>query len=66
MFVGCSEISISVIVKRVQDVGIIRGFCLPGGDLLSFSVAGETEKIAGSRFARTDQYLDWHYDSTII
>ena len=66
MFVGCSEIIISVIVKRVQDVGIIRGFCLPGGDLLSFSVAGGTEKIAGSRFPRTDQYLDWHYDSTII
>ena len=31
VFVGCSEISISVIVKQLQPVGIIRAFCLPGG-----------------------------------
>ena len=30
MFVACSEISISVIVKHVQHIGIIRVFCLPG------------------------------------
>ena len=30
MFVACSEISISVIVKHVQHIGIIRFFCLPG------------------------------------
>ena len=30
MFVVCSEISISVIVKHVQHIGIIRVFCLPG------------------------------------
>ena len=30
MFVGCSEIGISVIVKHVQHV-TIRDFCLPGG-----------------------------------
>ena len=43
MFVGCFEISISVIVKHVQSIEIIRGFfCLPGG-------AGE---IAGFWFAR--------------
>ena len=41
MFVGCSEISISVIVKHVQNIGIIRAFCL----LLE-------EKSAGLRFAR--------------
>ena len=29
--VGCSEISISVIVKHVQHVGIIRDFCLARG-----------------------------------
>ena len=31
MFVGCSEIIISVTIKYVQHIGIIRAFCLPGG-----------------------------------
>ena len=31
MFVDCSEISISGIVKHVQHFEIIRAFCLPGG-----------------------------------
>ena len=44
MFVGCSEIGISIIVKHVQHVGIIRAFCLPGGTCSVFSVSGETEK----------------------
>ena len=30
MFVDCSEISIGVVVKHVQHVGIIRAFRLPG------------------------------------
>ena len=47
MFVGCSKISISGIVKHVQHFGMVRAFCMPGGDLLSFSVPGGTEKIAG-------------------
>ena len=39
MFVDCSEISINVIVKHVQHVGIIRTCSLPGMELwLSFSV----------------------------
>ena len=37
MFVGCSEISISVIDIHVQHVGIIRAFCLPGGLIKLFS-----------------------------
>ena len=47
MFVGCSEISISVIVKHVQHIGIGLFVCV--GDLLSFSVLGgrRTEKIGG-------------------
>ena len=45
--VGCSEISISVIVKHVQHIGIIRVFCLDWGNLLGFLVLGGTEKIAG-------------------
>ena len=53
MVVGCSEISISVIVKHVTHWNY-QGFCLPGGDLLSFPVPGE--KIAGLWFARADQY----------
>ena len=46
MFVGCFEISVSVIVKYVQSIRIIRVFCIPGG-LLSSSVPGGTEEIAG-------------------
>ena len=44
MFVGSSEISISVIVKYVQQIGIIRAFYLPGG-LIKFFSAWGTEKI---------------------
>ena len=33
MSVGCSEISISVIVEHVQHIGIIGAFCLPGETL---------------------------------
>ena len=52
MLVSCSEINISVIVKYVQHIGIIRAFCLPEGDLLSFSAPGGTEKSPdGLRFA---------------
>ena len=51
MFVGCFEISISVIVKHVQSIGIIRAFCLLGGDLLRFSVPRGTEETAGLWFA---------------
>ena len=48
MFVDCSEISVNVIVKLVKHVGIIWACSLPGMDLLlSFSVPGGTEKIAG-------------------
>ena len=56
MFTGCSEISINVIVKHVQHVGIIRACNLPGADLLSFLVPGRPEKIAGFWFARGNQY----------
>ena len=31
MFVGISEIGVSVIVKHLQHVRIIRAFCLSGG-----------------------------------
>ena len=60
MFLGCPEISISFI-KHVQHVWIIRTFCLPGGDLLSFSVPEGTEKIGGLWFARGNQYPGWYY-----
>ena len=60
MFVGCSGVSKSVIVKHVQNIEIIRAFCLSGGDLLSFSPPGEnfagTEKIAGLWFPKRNQY----------
>ena len=53
VFVGCSEISISVIAKHVQDVGIIRAFFYLGGLV---SMPGGTQKIVGLRFARGDNY----------
>ena len=55
MFAGCSEISISVIVKHVNHIGILRAFCLPMG-LIKFFSAWADKKIAGNWFAREDQY----------
>ena len=51
MVLGCSEISINVIVKYKQHVGIIWPFCLPGGLVHFFSAWGE-RKNAGLWFAR--------------
>ena len=46
MFVGCSEISVNVIVKHKQHVGIIWPFCLPWGDFfIFFSAWGDREKM---------------------
>ena len=56
MFIGFSKISIGVIVKHLQHIGIIRFFLSTWVDLLSFSVPGWTEKITGLWFARGDQY----------
>ena len=64
MFVGCSEFSISVTINHVQHIGILRAFCLPGGDLLSISMPGGWvgweeaygENIAELWLARGDQY----------
>ena len=54
MFVGYFEISISVTVKHVQSIGNIRAFSFffAWGDLLRFSMPGETEEVAGLWFAR--------------
>ena len=38
MFVGCSEISISVIVKHEQHIRIITVFCLPRTPVVAASV----------------------------
>ena len=46
MFVGCSEISISVIVKYVEHLGITSACSLPWAGLLRFSVSERREKIA--------------------
>ena len=55
MFVCCSEISISVIVKYTQQIGIIMVFCLAWGLLKIFGAWG-AEKTAGLWFARANQY----------
>ena len=36
-----------VIVKHVQSIGVVTAFCLPGGDLLRFSVLGGQKKLLG-------------------
>ena len=51
----------------MQHVGITRALSAwvggkGGGGLLSFSVLGGTEKVAGLWFARGDQYPGWHYE----
>ena len=51
MFVVCSEISISVIVKHVQHIGIIRVFCLPGMGWGGGGGGGGGKKSAGLWFA---------------
>ena len=59
MFVGCFEISISVIVKHVQSIEIIRVFfvCLGGQEkLLGFGLLGGGEG---------DQYPGCHYAMTL-
>ena len=64
VFAGCPEISIYVIVKHLQHVGITWACSLPGADLLSLSVPGEaggTEKIDELWFARGFQSPGWHY-----
>ena len=50
VFVDCSEISINVIVKHGQHVGIICVCSPPGMGLLRFSVPGGTEKLLGCGF----------------
>ena len=59
MFVGCSEISISVFVKHVQHIEIIRNYKRNIGITYwnyKFFSAWGTEKIAGLWFVRVDQY----------
>lgn len=52
MFIGCSKISVNVIVNHVQHAGTIWTSSMPGVYLLSFSVPGQTKKMPGLWFAR--------------
>ena len=45
MFVGCSEIIISVIVRHEQHTGIIRACCVPGETYLVFQYLGGQKKL---------------------
>ena len=56
MFIGCFEISINVIVKHVQSIGIIRGFVSSWGGLVKIFSAWSDKKLLGC-----DLYLGWHY-----
>ena len=55
MFVSCSEISVSVIVKHMQQVGVIRAFCLYGG-LIKFLSASEDRTNCWVVVSKGDQY----------
>ena len=57
MFVGCSEISIYVIVKHLQHIGITWACSLPEADFLSFSVPGETEKCDHLTSLKSQNFL---------
>ena len=59
--VGCFEIGISVAVKHVQSIGIIRAFCLPWGTCYDFKCLGGQKKLLGCGLLGGDQYPDWHY-----
>ena len=50
MFVDCSAIIISIIVKDEPYIGIIEAFCLPEGTYYSFRTW--RKKIAGLWFAK--------------
>ena len=47
MFVGCSEISLSVIVKHIQPIGINIPFCLPRWTCYVFYYLGDRKKLLG-------------------
>ena len=45
MVVGCSEINIGVIVKHVQQIGIIRAICVSWATYYVFQYLGEQKKL---------------------
>ena len=61
MFVGCSEISINVIVKHKQHVRITWPFCLPGGLVYFFSACWGGDGGDKKCFARGDHHPGCHY-----
>ena len=52
MFVGCFEISISIIIKHDQSIVIIKAFLSAWIDLLKILVPGGAWEITGLLFAR--------------
>ena len=55
MSVGCSEIGISVIVKHVQHIRIIKAFCLPRGKF--FSCWGDRKSNQLNAHVRLKRFL---------
>ena len=47
MFVNCSGIIISIIVKHEQYNGILKAFCLAGGNMLFFLGPEGQKKLLG-------------------
>ena len=52
MFAGCSEISLNVIVKHVENNGIIRALCLFGGLVKFFQCLGGEKTLLDCNLLR--------------
>ena len=61
MFVGCSEISMNVIVKDVQNIDIIRAFCLPDKKQ---NKQNKNRKIKNRNNKNNYIYITWDYAKT--
>ena len=64
MFVGCFQISISIIIKHVQSIVIIKAFLSAWIDLLKILVpgGGGHKKLLGCGLLGVDQYPGWNCD----
>ena len=58
MFVRCSEIIISVIVKHVRHIGVFRAFCLLGGLVKFFSAWGDKKLLGCGLLVVTSALVD--------
>ena len=61
MFIGCYEISINVIVRHVEHIGIIRAFYQPVWTCQVFQFPVGQKNLLDFGLLVRDQYPDSHY-----